>query len=276
MENIVPSADRIDRAALQRIIQRAAELQAQERDLGEDLTESELLQLGEEVGISSTHLRKALEEERSQALARAGSSKLAWLLGPRRIAAHRIVPGRREDLAEALYQWLTHGELLQVKRRYPDRRSWERKGGTLATLQRSLGFSGNRFLLSRAREVGERVVQIDKKQCHVELTADIANTFNAYLAGCGTVVGGGAATTGIALAIGVMAPVAVVPVLIGLPIAVATARSRRSHVDRLRVALEQILDRLEHGELDARPGSSVSAAGAVGRIASEIRKNLGV
>jgi len=42
---------RIDRAALERIIQRAAELQTAEREMGDSLTSDELMALGREVGI---------------------------------------------------------------------------------------------------------------------------------------------------------------------------------------------------------------------------------
>ena len=42
---------RIDRAALERIIQRAAELQTADRDIGEELTPEQVLALGREVGI---------------------------------------------------------------------------------------------------------------------------------------------------------------------------------------------------------------------------------
>src|SRR5438046_1275241 len=50
------------REALERIIQRAAELQAGEQDIGEGLTEPELLALGQDVGIPSRYLRQALLE----------------------------------------------------------------------------------------------------------------------------------------------------------------------------------------------------------------------
>ena len=41
----------IDRAALERIIHRAAELQTAEREIGEGLTPDQVLALGQEVGI---------------------------------------------------------------------------------------------------------------------------------------------------------------------------------------------------------------------------------
>ena len=58
--------ERVDRAAIERIIQRAAELQTGERDLDDGLTKDELLALGKEVGIPERLLRQALLEERSR------------------------------------------------------------------------------------------------------------------------------------------------------------------------------------------------------------------
>ncbi len=49
MDEKVPS--RLDRATFDRVLQRAAELQAASRDIGEGLSEEEILALGTEVGI---------------------------------------------------------------------------------------------------------------------------------------------------------------------------------------------------------------------------------
>jgi hypothetical protein len=87
MNDLVPSTSRIDRGALERIIQRAAELQAGERDIGEGLTESELLHLGDEVGIPASYLKRALLEERTRAVATVEPGFTGWLAGPTRLSA---------------------------------------------------------------------------------------------------------------------------------------------------------------------------------------------
>jgi hypothetical protein len=51
MTDLVPDTSRIDRAALERIIRRATEIHASEREIGDGLTESELMTLGRDVGI---------------------------------------------------------------------------------------------------------------------------------------------------------------------------------------------------------------------------------
>jgi len=83
---------RIDRAALERIIQRAAELQTGEHDLGDDLTEEQVLALGKEVGIPARHLQQALIEERVRAEP-AEARFLDRVIGKAAITADRVVMG---------------------------------------------------------------------------------------------------------------------------------------------------------------------------------------
>src|SRR2546422_404522 len=140
----------IRREALERIIQRAAELQAGEQDIGEGLTEPELLALGQDVGIPSRYLRQALLEEQTRPPAEARGGVLAWLVGPGRLSAQRVVAGEPAVIDRALGTWMQAEELLQVKRRYADHTTWEPKVGAFASIQRALGAGGRRFGLGRA------------------------------------------------------------------------------------------------------------------------------
>jgi hypothetical protein len=276
MNDLVPSEPRIDRPALERIIQRAAELQTKEREIGDGLSDTELMHLGEEVGILPQHLKKALSEERSRELAAADRGIITQFLGPRRVVAQRTVPGKAADTEAALRDWMSEGELLQVKRRYPDRTSWERKEGGFTSLRRAFGGGGRKYVLASAAEVVTRVIETDERHCHVQLVADLANKRNGSLIGSSILVGGGATTTGIALVLGVMVPVAVIPVVLSAPIAALVARSHRNELEKFQVALEQILDRLEHAEIAVKQKLIGPDVAGVGRIAQEIRKNLGI
>src|SRR5205807_2898767 len=91
---------------LERIIQRAAELQAGEHDIGEGLTETELLSLGQDVGIPTRHLRQALLEERTRSLVPAPRGLIAWLAGPERLSAQRVVPGDAGSVERSLGAWM--------------------------------------------------------------------------------------------------------------------------------------------------------------------------
>src|SRR5207248_6483716 len=95
---LVMAGELISREALERIIQRAAELQAGEHDIGDGLTESELLSLGQDVGIPARHLRQALLEERTRSLEPARRGVIAWIAGPERLSAQRVVPGEARDV----------------------------------------------------------------------------------------------------------------------------------------------------------------------------------
>src|SRR5213595_2388865 len=176
----------ISREALERIIQRAAELQAGEHDIGDGLTETELLSLGQDVGIPARHLRQALLEERTRSLEPARRGVIAWLAGPERLSAQRVVPGEARDVERSLGVWMEQYELLQMKRRYPDRISWDPKVGAFASIQRALGAGGRRFALARATEVAGRVTPLESGFCHVQLVADVRNGRRQRVAGATT------------------------------------------------------------------------------------------
>src|SRR5437870_1672543 len=189
----------ISREALERIIQRAAELQAAERDIGEGLTKDELLTLGQDVGIPTRYLQQALLEEQTRTVVEEGHGTLPWLAGPLRLSAARVVPGERAALLKALGGWMEDEELLQVKRRYADRTSWEPKVGAFASIQRALGSKGKTYALARAAEVAGQVTQLEPGFCHVQLMANVQNLRKARLAGAGAL----AALATAAVAVGV-------------------------------------------------------------------------
>src|SRR2546427_11091160 len=126
--------DVISRAALERIIQRAAELQAAERDIGDGLTKDEVLALGQDVGIPPRYLQQALLEEQTRSVVEEGRGTLPWLAGPTRLSAARVAPGDRAAVLKALGAWMEDEEPLQVKRRPADRTSRGPKVGAFAAI----------------------------------------------------------------------------------------------------------------------------------------------
>lgn len=266
---------RIDRAALERIIQRAAELQAGERDIGEGLTEAELLQLGAEVGIPAAHLRQALLEEQTRAVVPRDGGLAHWLAGQRFVGAARTVPHPAAEVERALHTWMVEGELLQVKRRYPDQTAWETQHGTMATIKRSLRTGGRKYTLAKAHEVTGRVTAVDAGRAHVRLIADLSKGRSERLVAATSVsaLGGGATAVGIIL--GVALPISIAVGVLGLAVGTAIARTRGGEIEEAEVALEQVLDRLEHGDVDPRRAIPGPRESAFARIADEIRKSFG-
>jgi hypothetical protein len=264
----------IRRDALERIIQRAAELQAGERDIGEGLTEDELLALGQDVGIPARYLKQALLEERTRHVAVQGRGAVAWLAGPALLAAERVVPGERAAVERALDAWMERGESLQVKRRYADRTTWEPKAGAVASIQRALAAGGRTFALARATEVAAQVTALEPGFCHVRLVASVERLRRQRLWSAGLVASLGLAFAAVAPTLGVLAAWALAPAAAGLALAVAVARRHRFENERIQVGLEQVLDRLERGEIRPQHLGAGPRAGPWGRLADEIRKTF--
>ncbi len=264
----------ISREALERIIQRAAELQAAERDIGEGLTKDELLALGQDVGIPTRYLQQALLEEQTRAVVATERGPLAWLTGVRLVSAERVVSGDQAAILRALGAWMEQEELLQVKRRYAERTTWEPKVGAFASIQRALGARGRSFALSRATETAAQVSPLEPGFCHVRLVADVRGQRSQRLWGAAGLVLFGAVLAGVVPLLGALAPWTLVPPIAAWAAALAVARRHRPDNERTQVGLDQVLDRLERGEIKpehALPGQKLSA---FERLADEIRKTF--
>lgn len=272
-------ARRISRDALERVIRRAAELQAEEMDSGEGLTEQEILKLGAEVGIDGRFLRQALYEERAGAGLAGESGFLAKWIGPGRVGASRVVPGDRSQVDQAMEQWMTESEALAVKRRLPDGTVWERQQGFFAEMKRGFGIGGRSYELAKAHDVSVTLTQLESGFCHVEMVADIRDARAGAAAGGGIAAGvlgaAGLATLAIpAAAVGPMWPVALVPLAAAAASPLFAARAFRRRSERIQLALEQVLDRLERGEIRPKHMYAGPRASAFVRIADEIRRAI--
>ena len=251
----------LERAALERVLARAAELQAAEADPGElTLTEAQILDVGNEVGIPAKHLRQALAEERSRVAVPVERGRVAAIFGSATVSASRTVRGTPAALFDKLDDAMQREESLRVKRRFPDRIAWEPRGGMATEFRRIMNVGGHGYRLARA-EVAATVIAVDAERSIVRLDASLANVRTQRMAGGSAVVVVGGAFTGILLALGVMAAVAVPPVAAALVAGYFVARSHAPQVAGAQLALEQMLDRLERGEMQ-RPSllSAITAS----------------
>jgi hypothetical protein len=264
---------RITRDALERIIQRAAELQAGEMDTGEGLTEQELLKLGSEVGIPGRFLRQAMYEEAAGGAALEHGFVSRWV-GPRMLLAHRVVPGDKAALEQAISEFMTEEEAMTPKRRLPDRTVWERQKGLLAEMKRGLSLQGKAYHLARALDVSVQLNALEDGYSHAELAADVSNIREQALAGIGTLAGAGVVGALVLAVVPGLALLAWLPLLAGFGFAGLAARTYRGKALRMQTALEQVLDRLERGEIRPRQQLAGPRASAFARIASEIKRSV--
>jgi hypothetical protein len=275
MSDSVPPGRRLERAELERVILRAAQLQAGSRDLEDGLTEDDVLKLGADVGIPAPYLRQALMEERMRATLPAAGGLAAYLAGPRLMVAERAVPGSVQQITASLEYWMVEGELLMVKRRFADQLTWEPRRGTIASLKRSFRLGGRGYYLARTREVAAQISALETERSYVRLAADVGNTRSEHLGGAAALATAGVGATGVMLVLGFAVPVAGLAAPVALLGALAVARAHRREAERVQVALEQVLDKLEHKEIQL-PDQTRRRTGAPGLewIADEIRRSL--
>ena len=192
------------------------------------------------------------------------SGVLGRIVGAATVSSSRVVSGPPASTLAQLDEWMQREECLRVKRHFPDRIVWEARQGFFDTLRRGLNVGGRGYALTRAHEVSATVVSVDGDRSLVRLDADLG-THRSAVAGQGaTLVTLGALSSGAAVALGILLPVAVVPALVGGAVGYYQARSRHAAtLGRAQLALEQVLDRLERGELP-RP----SLLGAIAAVAT--------
>jgi hypothetical protein len=267
---------RIDRAALERIIQRAAELQTSQRELGESLTPDEVLALGKEVGIPSRYLQQALLEERTRLAGVSPTGLLERAVGPATIAAQRVVRGAPEAVEQALVRWMEDRELLCVQRQQPGRITWEPIAGFHAAFRRTTGaFSGRRgpIMLAKAETVSATVLALEDGYTHVALAAEARKVRTGSVVGGAALVGGGVLTSGLLLVMGAFALPALIPVPVGLGLGYATLKRYGPVATRIQLGLERALDHLEQGP-GGRGRLPPQAPGLLDLLADEVRKAL--
>jgi hypothetical protein len=250
----------VTRGALERVLARAAELQAASGDdttPQDALSEAQVLELGKEVGLSPEHIRQALAEERARIDPVEGETAITAeggifgrLFGAGRIAAQRVVRGSPQRVLATLDRWMQREEWLRVMRQREDRIVWEPRGGLIAGLKRAFG--DRAYALHRANHISATVVSVDQSFSLARLEADFTvhrRTMATQTLGSAAF---GSAATGAMVLMGFMIPIAVVPA-VGVVSAsyAASRRAHRSAIQRALLTLEQVLDRLERGDAEA-------------------------
>ncbi len=271
------SPARIDRAALDRIIQRAAELQTAEREMGDTLSSDELIALGREVGIPGRYLQQALLEERTR-LGKVGAAGLfERVTGPGEISAQRVVRGTPDEVQNALLWWIEKNELLCVQRQQAGRITWEPIGGIQAAFRRStaaIGSGKRPFMLSRAATVSATIVPLETGYSHVALSADTRKVRGEYVGAGAALAGVGVAGTAALVALGALLPLALLPLPVALGLGYGVLRRYGPTVSRIHLGLERALDFLEQGAASPQHQLPDRHAGILGVLADEVRKAL--
>jgi hypothetical protein len=266
---------RLDRAALDRVLHRAAELQShsiESADASGMLSEEQIIELGREAGMSPEHLRQAIAEERTRSPVADEKGLAASIIGPAQVRASRVVPGKPAELLDVIDAWMQGQESLQVKRRIADRIVWEPRRDFLSGIQRGLNLGGRGYALTKAAEVAATTTAIDPNRTLVALDGQLAEYRGGLAIGATVATGFGAAATAIGvLLLPAAIPLAIIPAIAAPAIAIAGSRSAQAKaVNRAQLALEQLLDHLERGD-HRRPGGLLAAITATAASALQGR-----
>ena len=283
MEPKLPA--RIDRATFDRLLQRAAELQAASSDIGDGVSEEEVLALGKDVGIPEQHLRQALLEERTRALPAVPEGWVDEWFGNADLSSERVVQGSEEGIALAIARYLETREHFVVQRATVGRTTFEPMGSFAGAMRkmRRMFESGSKPYLERAELITVVITPLEAGFCHVTIAATLGKTRRGYLSGAATLGVGGAIAGALMVVLGAPEVAALIPVIPGGAAGFMVSRAFRPIAARAQLGLERLLDDLERkpslplGSGQSAPPSSRLAreVGQVVRdITTEVRKAL--
>jgi hypothetical protein len=258
----------LDRQAVERVLARAAELQggATGSDSSDLISEAQILEIGKEVGLAPAIINQALAEERTRVHLPEERGFFSQFAGGGFATATRTLNGTQRAALAEVDGWMQRQECLSVQRRFAERITWEPQRGILAAIKRGVNAGGRGYHLMRATQVSATVLPVDERRVVVRLDADLTPLRKTRLQIGGLLAGGGllgAAGLGFALTIAsvpfvLAAVLGAVPLAVGGAVGYYVVGTHRSLLASAQLALEQILDRLEHREL-TRTDSLLSA-----------------
>src|SRR5215212_4801516 len=189
----------LDRQALERVLARAAELQGASAlpESSDLISENQLLEIGNEVGLSPAVLNQALAEERTRINVPEESGLVAQVAGAGFATATRTVPGAARDVLARIDEWMLREECLQVQRRFSDRITWEPQRGLFGKLRRTVNVSGRGYYLMDAAQVSATALPVDASRVVVRLDADIHASRSRRVGAGGALAAVGAVASGI-------------------------------------------------------------------------------
>jgi hypothetical protein len=244
----------LTRVEFDAVIRRAAELASSDADAPDGgLSEVEVFRIAREVGLADSHVRQALAEVRAGAPEPVAAGVIDRVFGPTHIRVSRVVPGRPDELARTLDDFMVSTQLLQRVRRghavlqYRPAADWASQVARVT--------SSRKYYIASAKSVEVRLDAVDADRTLVAFAIE-PGTRGSDVGGA--VFGGAVASTAagtfsaIGLAMVVPGAFAVAAgVTLGASIWSAiffgTGAAHRRKVEDVRSEAEGVLDALETG-----------------------------
>lgn len=174
---------------LERIIARASVLQHAAGDSEQRrLSEAEILSIGQEVGLSSEHVRRALAEYRADSLVPPAPEEhplLTRLLGPAHARARRIMRGDAHEIHREFERRMRSDERMRPVRIRGTESVWEPDTSWTSKLTRALDLEGRGYELAQLKSVNIVTAPASVHETMVTLTADLSEERKEQLNGWG-------------------------------------------------------------------------------------------
>jgi hypothetical protein len=172
---------------LERIIARASVIQ---NALGDGdarlLTEAEVISIGQEVGLSAEHVRRALAEYRADSLVPPEPEEhplIARLLGPGHARARRVISGDPTELHRRFEHHMITRERMRSVRLRGTESVWEPDTSWSGKLGRALDFNGQGHEVAKLNAVSIVTAPASSTEAMVTLTADVREERKEQLMG---------------------------------------------------------------------------------------------
>lgn len=166
-------ADRLDTAAVEEVIKRAIELEAEDPSPtpSHSFTPEEVARIAGELGIDTEFIRRAITEVQS-APPQDRRSRLDKYFLPEPLVESSVVEGLSRSQIEAmLADWMTNREGMRLVDRFDDGGEWEVDPHWLAKLRTALNSDGGRLGRVSAGPVRHRISEIGDAQHVIALEA---------------------------------------------------------------------------------------------------------
>ena len=254
----------LTRREFEAVIKRASELSTSDPEGAEGaLDEGELFRIAREVGLTDTHVQRALTELRT---ADDAEGLVARWFGSVTVRVSRVVPGDRERLRVIMDEFLVAGHLLQPVRQGSDILLYRPAVDWISNFARAGASMSQTVYWASAKEIEVRLTEVDEDTTLVEIHVD-PGVRSDYTAGAvlGGLAAGGGVSFGVAAFLGAVLAVPMVGAWslgIGVGAAVAlgvvrvTGHYSRKRREEVQQELEGILDRLERGDDLSPPPAS--------------------
>jgi hypothetical protein len=259
---------KFDQEALQRILQRAAQLQADERDLSGSLDGTEVLALGRDVGIPERYLRQAMLEVGQARDLPEAEGWIDEMMGLAAVHAERVVRGDARAIEAALVRYLETEEVFGVIRQTEGQVMLEPVGGWQAAVRRATG--GKKFMLQKVERLSATIVPLEPGLCQVVLHGSLRDLRRGYIGGAAAVVSVAVAGTVILGALNAFWPILLLPLPGAFGISWTIGKSYRTVAERAQLGLECALDHVERGAVRASHQLPGRKTGLLDTVISEI------